>query len=242
MKLGSLFDGSGGFPLAGTICGIEPVWSSEIEPYPLRVTAKRFPNVKQLGDITKINGADIEPVDICSFGSPCQDLSQAGQMRGIHDGERSKLFFEAVRIIKEMRDHDKSTGRSGVDVRCRWAIFENVPGAFASNHGDDFRCVIESLLHVADERISVPLPKGGKWLDGGAVVADGCSVAWRVYDAQVWVPQRRKRIYLVADFAGECAGQILFEQKGLSGDIEPSIKAWKDFTADASRRFGRGCE
>lgn len=129
MKLGSLFDGSGGFPLAGVINGIKPVWSSEIEAYPLRVTAARFPDVKQLGDVTKIDGAAIEPVDIITFGSPCQDLSVAGKQKGIHDGERSSLFFEAVRIAKEMREHDRATGRTGVDVRPRFLVWENVPGA-----------------------------------------------------------------------------------------------------------------
>ena len=139
MTLGSLFDGSGGFPLAGTLAGITPIWSSEIEPYPLRVTEKRFPNVKQLGSVTEINGAEIEPVDIITFGSPCQDLSVAGKQKGIHDGERSNLFFEAIRIIKEMREADERTGRTGVDIRPRWGVWENVPGAFSSNGGDDFR-------------------------------------------------------------------------------------------------------
>lgn len=230
MKLGSLFDGSGGFPLAGTICGITPVWASEIEPYPMAVTAKRFPDMKQHGDITKMNGYDIEPVDIITFGSPCQDLSVAGKRAGIQDGQRSNLFFEAVRIIKEMRG--ATNGKYP-----RYAVWENVPGAFSSNKGEDFRAVLEALCSVTNEGVSIPRPKNGKWLDAGAIVANGTSIAWRVYDAQVWVPQRRKRIYLVADFSGEFdrAGKILFEQAGLPGNLEPSIEAWKDFTANAER-------
>lgn len=136
MKLGSLFDGSGGFPLAGALFGIEPVWASEIEPFPIRVTKQRFPGMKHLGSVTDINGAEIEKVDIITFGSPCQDLSVAGAQKGIHEGERSNLFFEAIRIIKEMRESDRAAGRTGVDVRPRFAVWENVPGAFSSNKGD----------------------------------------------------------------------------------------------------------
>ncbi len=219
MKLGSLFDGSGGFPLAGVVNGIKPVWASEIEAYPLRVTAARFPDVKQLGDVTKIDGAEIEAVDIITFGSPCQDLSVAGKQKGIHDGERSSLFFEAVRIAKEMREHDRATGRTGVDVRPRFLVWENVPGAFSSNGGEDFRAVLEALGGIAEDGVSIPRPAKGKWQHAGCVVGDGWSIAWRLYDAQHWgVPQRRKRIYLVADLAGERAGEILFEREGMCGD------------------------
>ena len=116
MKLGSLFDGSGGFPLAGLMHGIEPVWASEIEPYPIRVTKLRFPEMKHLGSVFDVKGAEIEPVDIITFGSPCQDLSVAGKQKGIHDGERSNLFFEAIRIAKEMRANDRAAGRSAVDI------------------------------------------------------------------------------------------------------------------------------
>ena len=123
LKLGSLFDGSGGFPLAGAMHGITPVWASEIEPFPIRVTTNRFPNMKHLGSVTDVNGAEVEPVDIITFGSPCQDLSVAGKQKGIHDGERSNLFFEAVRIIKEMREHDRASGRAAVDLRPRFAVW-----------------------------------------------------------------------------------------------------------------------
>ena len=139
LTLGSLFDGSGGFPLGGVINGIEPIWASEIEPYPLRVTSARFPNMKQYGDVTKINGAEVEPVDIITFGSPCQDLSISGLRKGIIEGSRSNLFFEAIRIIKEMREHDKELGRTGIDVRPRFAVFENVCGALSSCGGGRFQ-------------------------------------------------------------------------------------------------------
>ena len=240
MTLGSLFDGSGGFPLAGTIHGIKPVWASEIEPYPLRVTAARFSHMKQLGDVTKINGAEIEPVDIITFGSPCQDLSVAGKQLGIHEGERSNLFFEAVRIIKEMREHDRAAGRATEHCRPRFAVWENVPGAFSSNKGRDFQAVLQALCEVADPDASVPFPEKGKWSKAGCIVGDGYSVAWRVYDAQYWgVPQRRKRIYLVADFASERAGEILFERESVCRNPEESGAAREGTAADAEGCAGR---
>ena len=226
LKLGSLFDGSGGFPLAGALFGIEPVWASEIEPYPIRVTKARFPNMKHLGDVTKINGAEIEPVDIITFGSPCQDLSVAGKQAGIHDGERSNLFFEAIRIIKEMRQHDRDIGRPDELLRPRFAVWENVPGAFSSNKGKDFQAVLDSFCEVCDKGFHVPEPKNGKWFHAGCIVGRGYSLAWRVYDAQYWgVPQRRKRIYLIADFGSERAGEILFESEGVCWDSETGRKA-----------------
>ena len=220
LTLGSLFSGSGGFELAGIINGIEPRWLAEIEPFPCRVTAERFPGVPNHGDVTKINGAEIEPVDIITFGSPCQDLSVAGKQAGIHNGERSNLFFEAIRIIKEMREHDRAaTGRPDELLRPRYAVWENVPGAFSSNKGEDFRAVLQALCEIRDETVSVPLPKKGKWTPAGFVVGDGYSVAWRVYDAQYWgVPQRRKRIYLIGCLGSERAGEILFESEGVCGD------------------------
>lgn len=234
MKLGSLFDGSGGFPLAGVICGMEPVWASEIEPYPLKVTAARFPNMVQLGDVTKIDGAAIEPVDVITFGSPCQDLSVAGKQKGIHDGERSSLFFEAVRITKEMRANDEAAGRASEHVRPRFVVWENVPGAFSSNKGADFQAVLQALCEVCGPDVSVPMPEKGKWQKAGCIVGDGYSIAWRTYDAQFWgVPQRRKRIYLIAAFGSERAGKILFECEGVRGDSEASYEEWKDFTAHA---------
>lgn len=212
MKLGSLFDGSGGFPLAARMCGIEPVWASEIEPYPIRVTKKNFPNMKHLGDVTKINGAEIEPVDVITFGSPCQDLSVAGKQKGL-SGERSGLFMEAVRIIKEMRE--KTDGQYPA-----FAVWENVPGAFSSNKREDFRVVLETLARAAEAGVSIP--RSAKWKKSGEILADGWSIAWRTFDAQYWgVPQRRKRIYLVGDFRGGRAGKVLFEREGLQRDFKP---------------------
>ena len=235
MTLGSLFDGSGGFPLAGAMNGMTPVWASEIEPYPLRVTAARFPGMKQLGDVTKIDGAAIEPVDVITFGSPCQDLSVAGKQTGIHDGKRSSLFFEAVRIIREMRG--ATNGKYP-----RFAVWENVPGAFSSNKGADFRAVLQALCEIADLGVSVPEPPKGKWAKAGCIVGDGYSIAWRVYDAQYWgVPQRRKRIYLVADFGSERAGEILFEREGVRGDSAQGRKAWQGAADDAAGGAGGSC-
>ena len=235
MKLGSLFDGSGGFPLAGALNGFTPVWASEIEPYPLRVTAARFPNMKQLGDVTKIDGAAIDPVDVITFGSPCQDLSVAGKQTGIHAGKRSSLFFEAVRIIREMRG--ATNGKYP-----RFAVWENVPGAFSSNKGADFCAVLQALCEVGGEAVPVPEPPKGKWAKAGCVVGDGYSLAWRVYDAQYWgVPQRRKRIYLVADFGSERAGEILFEREGVRGDSAQGGEAREGAAYDAAGGAGGGC-
>ena len=233
MKLGSLFDGSGGFPLAGALNGFTPVWASEIEPYPLRVTAARFPNMKQLGDVTKIDGAAIDPVDVITFGSPCQDLSVAGKQTGIHAGKRSSLFFEAVRIIREMRGI--TDGKYP-----RFAVWENVPGAFSSNKGEDFRAVLQALCEVGGEAVPVPEPPKGKWAKAGCIVGDGYSIAWRVYDAQYWgVPQRRKRIYLVADFGSERAGEILFERESMRGDSAQGGEAREGAAGDAAGGTGR---
>jgi len=165
LTLGSLFDGIGGFPLAGVMCGVRPVWSSEIEPFPLKVTAARFPDMKQLGSVTDIDGGAAEPVDIISFGSPCQDLSVAGKQLGIHEGQRSNLFFEAVRIIKEMRKADEARGRTDKSIRPRFAVWENVPGAFSSNNGADFKAVLEALAGVIEADVSIPQPK--RWDTGG---------------------------------------------------------------------------
>ncbi|EIV7423954.1 DNA cytosine methyltransferase [Listeria monocytogenes] len=218
LTLGSLFDGSGGFPLGGLISGITPVWASEIEPFPIRVTTKRLPFIKHYGDISYMDGSKIEPVDIITFGSPCQDLSIAGKRDGL-DGKRSSLFYEAIRIIKEMRC--ATDGK-----KPRYIVWENVPGAFSSNKGEDFRCVLEGICHIKDETLSVP--KIDKWKQAGTIVGDHFSLAWRVLDAQYWgVPQRRKRIFLVADFAGGGAGEILFKSEGLSGYSKKSIRSWQ---------------
>ncbi|MGN0753398.1 MAG: DNA cytosine methyltransferase [Aristaeellaceae bacterium] len=219
LTLGSLFDGIGGFCLAGQMAGIQPVWASEIEPFPIRVTEKRFPDVRQLGDIHALHGEDVPPVDIITFGSPCQNLSIAGKRTGL-DGEQSSLFYEAVRIIKEMR-------RSTHGQYPRWAVWENVPGALSSNDGHDFRAVLQSLAEIADESADVPMPEDGKWLGAGEIVGNHYSLAWRILDASKgWgVAQRRRRIFAVLDLAGACAGQVLFESEGLSGYSPPGREA-----------------
>lgn len=234
LTLGSLFDGSGGFLLGGVISGITPLWASEIEPFPIRVTSKHFPNVKHLGDISTIDGAKIPYVDIITFGSPCQDMSVAGKRDGLN-GSRSNLFYEAIRIIKEMRN--ATNGEYP-----KYIVWENVPGAFSSNKGEDFRSVLEEICKIKEAKHVIPKPPKGKWEKSGNIVGKGYSVAWRVLDAQYWgVPQRRKRIYLVADFAGGSAGKILFESEGLSGYSAESFRSWQrtagsvaDYTGTAS--------
>ena len=219
LTLGSLFDGSGGFPLAGLLAGIVPVWSSEIEPFAIRVTEKRLPQVQHFGNISGLHGAKLPPVDIITFGSPCQDMSIAGKRTGLN-GSRSSLFHEAIRIIREMRC--ASNGKYP-----RYIVWENVPGAFSSNGGEDFRCVLEAICSFKDSSISIPRP-AGKWTKAGEILAESYSLAWRVLDAQYWgVPQRRKRIFLVADFDGASAGKILFESEGLSRYSPQSFRTWQ---------------
>lgn len=222
-KLGSLFDGSGGFPLAGSLCGIVPVWAAEVEPYPIAVTRSRFPGMRHLGDISKVKGADIEPVDVITFGSPCQDLSTAGKRAGLkHEANgdeettRSGLFMEAVRIIREMR-------ASTNGVYPRFILWENVPGAFNSNKGEDFRTVLQELIQIIEPTAVMPaVPKNG-WPYADHYCGDGWSLAYRVFDAQYWgVPQRRRRIHLVVDFAGQCAKQVCFEREGVRGYFDQS--------------------
>ena len=220
LTLGSLFDGSGGFPLGGLLAGITPVWASEIEPFPIRVTTKRLPFMKHYGNISAMDGGRIEPVDIITFGSPCQDMSVAGRRDGL-DGSRSSLFYEAVRIIKEMR--------CATDGRYpRYIVWENVPGAFSSNKGEDFKAVLKAVIGIAEPNAQVPMPKKARWPYADLYLGDGWSVAYRTLDAQYWgVPQRRRRIYLVADLAGRGAGKILFESEGLSGYSAEGFRSWQ---------------
>ena len=192
--------------------------------------------MKHLGDITKIDGAVVEPVEVVIGGSPCQDLSVAGKREGL-SGERSGLFMEQIRIIKEMRRKDIESG--AVNPRPRYMVWENVPGAFSSNKGEDFRIVLEETARVCDPTAVIPRPEGGRWTYSGAILGDGWSIAWRVHDAQFWgVPQRRRRIALVADFGGYTAPEILFERNGLSRNTPPSSTPWKDFAAAIAERFG----
>lgn len=215
MTLGSLFDGIGGWLLAAHHAGITPIWASEIEPFPCSVTARHFPDVKQLGDITQIDPDEIEPVDIVCAGSPCQDLSIAGKRKGLC-GERSGLFRTAVDLVRRMRE--RTAGKYP-----RFFVWENVPGAFSSNRGMDFQAVLEEIGES-----EIPMPQGNRWAPAGLVQFPGAEIAWRVLGAQYWgVPQRRRRIFLVADFAasGRCAGEILFEPEGVCGDSATGARA-----------------
>lgn len=234
MKLGSLFDGSGTCPLAASAVGIIPAWASEVEPYPVAVTRSRFPNMTHLGSVTDIHGGDIEPVDIITFGSPCQDLSVAGKRAGLkHESNgddettRSGLFMEAVRIIKEMREATNGEYPT-------FAIWENVPGAFSSNGGEDFRTVLEELIKIVEPTAVMPeVPKNG-WPYADSYCGDGWSLAYRVLDAQYWgVPQRRRRIYLVLDLRGQRAREVLFEREGLRRNFAKSRTPWQGTAGDA---------
>ena len=236
MTMGSLFDGIGGFPLAAIHNGIIPVWASEIEAFPIQVTKLRFPQMQHTGDITKLNGKTLPLVDVICGGSPCQDLSVAGQRRGLA-GERSGLFMEQVRIVKEMRNADENRGLPDHLVRPRYLVWENVPGAFSSAQGEDFRAVIEEIVRIKDSACHVPRPDTGRWEPAGAaILGDRFSLAWRVLDAQYWgVAQRRRRIFLVADFGGHTAPQILFEQDRLFGDSSESQSAGQGTAGTASQ-------
>lgn len=190
ITLGSLFDGIGGWQLAAVRNGVKPLWNSEIDPFPASVTKKHFPDTIQLGDVTKIDGAEIAPVDIICAGSPCQDLSIAGKRAGL-EGKRSNLFYHAMRIVREMRE--KTNG-----VYPKFFVWENVTGAFSSNRGRDFQSVLEEIGQT-----DIPMPRGERWARAGMVRSKDCGIAWRVLDAQFWgVPQHRERIFLVAGFRG----------------------------------------
>lgn len=256
-KLGSLFDGIAGFPLVGQMYGIEPVWASEIEEAPIRITKRHFPKMKHLGDITAINGAEIEPVDIITGGSPCQDLSVAGNQKGIskHCPEcgytisadsdvlecpkcgaeieftRSGLFMEQIRIIKEMRE--KTNGKYP-----RFVIWENVRGAFSSNNGNDFFCVLREFCDLLGEEL--PSLRPPQWTTAGEILGTSGSLAWRTFDAQYWgVPQRRSRIYLVTDFGGQRAGEILFKSESLRRHSPQGEVPWKRTSGKTEGGTGR---
>ena len=213
------------------ISGITPLWAAEIEPFPIRVTTKRLPQMKHYGDVSAQNGANLPPVDIITFGSPCQDMSVAGKRSGL-DGERSSLFYQAVRIVKEMRC--KTNGKYP-----RFVVWENVQGAFSSNKGEDFRAVLSSLCKIKREDYAVPELPNGKWDNAGCIMAEDFSLAWRLFDAQYWgVPQRRKRIYLVADLDGGSAGKILFESEGVSGYTSQGFRSWQGTAGSAEESVG----
>ena len=237
LTLGSLFSGSGSFELGGMLAGITPIWNCDVEPFPIRVTTKRLPFVKHYGDICTLDGGTLEPVDIITFGFPCQSVSVAGKRAGVKNvsnGDevttRSGLFYEAVRVIKEMR---KATNGQYP----RYAVAENVPGLFSSQKGEDFRCVLETLCRIKDETVSVPMPE--KWTNAGEILGEGYSVAWRVLATELFgIPQRRRRVYIVADFGDERAGEILFESEGLSRYSAEGFRAWQGIAARAAAGAG----
>ena len=203
--LGSLFDGIGGFPYAASFYGIRSLWASEIMPECISITHHYFPHMAHVGDITRLHGGKLPPVDIVTFGSPCQGLSMAGQRRGLAD-ERSGLFMEAIRIIDEMRE--ATNGQYP-----KFAIWENVPGATSSGAGRDYQAVLSAFT-----KGEVPMPRSGKWANAGMVRGGGVDLAWCVYDAQYFgTAQRRRRLFLVCDFTGKRAGEVLFVPKSLCG-------------------------
>ena len=231
LTMGSLFDGSGGFPLGGLISGITPVWASEIEPFPIRVTSKRLPYMKHYGDISQMDGGKIEPVEIICFGSPCTDMSVAGRRAGL-DGKQSVLFYQAIRIITEMRC--ATNGKYP-----RWICWENVPGAFSSNAGQDFKAVLEAVIGIVEPDAQVPMPEKDRWPYADCYMGDGWSVAYRTLDSQYWgLPQRRKRIFLVGDLNGQCAADVLFKSEGLSGYSAESFRAWQRAAGGAENCAG----
>ena len=220
LTLGSLFDGIGGFPMAAALSGITPVWAAEIDPACVAVTRRHFPDMLHFGDVSGIDGAKIPPVDIITFGSPCQDLSVAGKRAGL-DGARSGLFLEAIRIIYEMREATHG-------VYPTFLVWENVPGAFSSRNGRDFQTVLGEIT-----KTDIPMPASGRWANAGVVRSGGVCVAWRVLDAQYWgVPQRRKRIYLIGSFGDNSAEQILFKPDRVRRYLAPREAAGKGAAAD----------
>lgn len=208
--------------MGGLLAGISPVWASEIEPFPIRVTTKRLPFMKHYGNISAMDGGRIEPVDIITFGSPCQDMSVAGRRDGL-DGKRSSLFYEAVRIIKEMRC--ATGGRYP-----RYIVWENVPGAFSSNKGEDFKAVLEAVIGIAEPNAQVPMPEKARWPYADLYMGDGWSVAYRTLDAQYWgVPQRRRRIYLCRrSWQAEVPEKYYLSQKACLGILRRASARGKE--------------
>lgn len=217
MTLGSLFDGIGGFPLCAALSGVIPIWAAEVDPACVAVTKQRFPYMKHLGDVSQINGAEIPPVDIITFGSPCQDLSVAGVRKGLKhvdngndETTRSGLFIDAIRIVYEMRE--ATNGRYPTYI-----VWENVEGAFNSRGGRDFQTVLEKIT-----KTDIPVPQSGKWAKAGVVRGRGVCAAWRLLDAQYWgVPQRRKRIYLIGSFGSDSSAEILFKYDSVQRYLAP---------------------
>ena len=230
VTMGNLFSGSGAWELAAKLCGIDVLFEAEIEPFPVALEAKRFPEAIQLGDVSKIDGHKIPLVDILTNSSPCQDLSIAGKRAGM-DGERSGLFMEAVRIAKEMLDAYKQLQLRGTDEHIRplrYFCWENVPGVFSSNGGDDFRTALEEMARIADPTAVIPEPPKQGWGYAGVVDGEGWQIAWRTMDAQFWgVPQRRRRVFVVLDIRGASAGAVLLEREGSSWHFAEIASTWQ---------------
>ena len=244
ITMGNFFSGSGTWELAAQICGAEPIWESEIEKFPIELEAKRFPNCKQLGDITKVSGYDIEPVDIMTNSSPCQNLSVAGKREGLK-GNRSGLFHEVIRITKEMREKEyERHGRTDDDFRPRpylW-FWENVPGLLSSGEpkGEDFRIALEEIAKICEENVSIPMPESGKWANYGSVEGNGWSIAWRTSNsANEGVPQTRRRIFLVLDTRGGSATEILFKSTGMCWDFKEIRETWERTSESLEERIAQ---
>ena len=237
ITMGNFFSGSGTWELAAKMCGIDVLFESEIEPFPVELEAKRFPEAIQLGDIANVNGAEIPPVDILTNSSPCQDLSVAGKRAGL-DGERSGLFLEVIRITKEMRNADRlRSGRATEYIRPRFWCWENVPGALSSAGGADFRTVLEETIGIVEPEVHVSQPK--KWGKNGIVDGDNWQLAWRIMDAQYYgVAQRRRRLYLVLDTFGHSAGEILFERESVSWNFAEIAETWQRTSLSLEDRIG----
>ena len=237
ITMGNFFSGSGTWELAAKMCGIDVLFESEIEPFPVELEAKRFPEAIQLGDIANVNGAEIPPVDILTNSSPCQDLSVAGKRAGL-DGERSGLFLEVIRITKEMRNADRlRSGQATEYIRPRFWCWENVPGALSSAGGADFRTVLEETIGIVEPEVHVSQPK--KWGKNGIVDGDNWQLAWRIMDAQYYgVAQRRRRLYLVLDTFGHRAGEILFERESVSWNFAEIAETWKRTSLSLEDRIG----
>lgn len=223
---GSLFAGIGGWALACERVRIKSLWASEIERFPIEVMQKHFPHIKQVGDITKLRGYDLEPVDIITAGSPCQDFSVANGNRTGLQGERSGLFCKAIDILYEMREATKGK-------KPRFFVWENVPGVLSCNGGLDYQAMLQEII-----KDTIPMPDSGKWANAGMVRSDKVNCAWRILDAQYWgVPQRRRRLFLVADFGGQLSEKILFKPECLSGNLTPSEKTEKGIAVTAQNCF-----
>ena len=232
MTLGSLFSGAGGFELAASRWGIQPVWASEIVPYAVSVTSARFPDMAHLGDITKMDGHSIPPVDVVTGGSPCTNLSTASNREGLQ-GEQSRLFWEMIRVIREMKE--ATNGKSP-----RYVVFENVPGALSCHKGEDFWQILCAFTSLCQR--SVHVPRSEKWANAGMVVGDGWSLCWRVLSAEYFgVAQHRKRLYLVLDCGSERAHEILFERKGGEGLAGADGTCGQRAASPAAKRPERLC-